>query len=104
MNISAYIPAAFRKPLYGAFAVAGVVIGAIQVGFSASEVGNPLWLNITLAVFPFVAGAVGFTASANTNNEPGPADLDWDRRTDGSMRSEERRVGKECRSRWSPYH
>ena len=24
---------------------------------------------------------------------------------DGSeMRSEERRVGKECRSRWSPYH
>ena len=21
-----------------------------------------------------------------------------------SMRSEERRVGKECRSRWSPYH
>ena len=22
----------------------------------------------------------------------------------GSFRSEERRVGKECRSRWSPYH
>ena len=22
----------------------------------------------------------------------------------GYMRSEERRVGKECRSRWSPYH
>ena len=22
----------------------------------------------------------------------------------GSERSEERRVGKECRSRWSPYH
>ena len=21
-----------------------------------------------------------------------------------SLRSEERRVGKECRSRWSPYH
>ena len=25
-------------------------------------------------------------------------------RCDGSSRSEERRVGKECRSRWSPYH
>ena len=85
MNISTYIPASFRKPLYGAFAVAGVVIGAIQVGFAAAEAGNPLWLNITLAVFPFVAGAIGFTASANTNNEPGPADLDWDRRTDGTM-------------------
>ena len=24
--------------------------------------------------------------------------------TDGGDRSEERRVGKECRSRWSPYH
>ena len=24
--------------------------------------------------------------------------------SDGTMRSEERRVGKECRSRWSPYH
>src|SRR6266704_2704754 len=24
--------------------------------------------------------------------------------TGGRMRSEERRVGKECRSRWSPYH
>ena len=23
---------------------------------------------------------------------------------DGNKRSEERRVGKECRSRWSPYH
>src|SRR2546428_2185516 len=24
--------------------------------------------------------------------------------TDARVRSEERRVGKECRSRWSPYH
>src|SRR3712207_931935 len=24
--------------------------------------------------------------------------------SDGAQRSEERRVGKECRSRWSPYH
>ena len=27
-----------------------------------------------------------------------------DRNTAGRSRSEERRVGKECRSRWSPYH
>src|SRR5258708_37077881 len=25
-------------------------------------------------------------------------------RGEGDIRSEERRVGKECRSRWSPYH
>src|SRR2546430_10030530 len=29
---------------------------------------------------------------------------DWQRSVDESDRSEERRVGKECRSRWSPYH
>src|SRR2546421_9797183 len=26
------------------------------------------------------------------------------KKIEGSSRSEERRVGKECRSRWSPYH
>src|SRR5256885_7992066 len=46
---------------------------------------------------------------------PGPADIiapmttsAWDVVVVGggnaAMRSEERRVGKECRSRWSPYH
>src|SRR5256885_11706341 len=28
----------------------------------------------------------------------------YDSGIDGTGRSEERRVGKECRSRWSPYH
>ena len=28
----------------------------------------------------------------------------WKERRKGKIRSEERRVGKECRSRWSPYH
>ena len=27
-----------------------------------------------------------------------------DKRINAKSRSEERRVGKECRSRWSPYH
>ena len=30
--------------------------------------------------------------------------VDKFRKRFGSKRSEERRVGKECRSRWSPYH
>lgn len=66
MNISTYIPASFRKPLYGVFAVAGVIIGAIQVGIAATGDANPEWLLVTLAVFPFLAGAIGFTAAANT--------------------------------------
>src|SRR5215510_5551648 len=35
--------------------------------------------------------------------DPGPGARPADR-ADGGPRSEERRVGKECRSRWSPYH
>ena len=30
--------------------------------------------------------------------------LDWESQEVQAERSEERRVGKECRSRWSPYH
>ena len=34
-----------------------------------------------------------------------PAILEtWHLGTQSGNRSEERRVGKECRSRWSPYH
>ena len=34
----------------------------------------------------------------------GQSDNQWGRISGTSDRSEERRVGKECRSRWSPYH
>src|SRR5256886_16339890 len=37
-----------------------------------------------------------------TSGPPGPRSCD--KRTIHQNRSEERRVGKECRSRWSPYH
>ena len=33
-----------------------------------------------------------------------PAHAKWADRDRFVLRSEERRVGKECRSRWSPYH
>src|SRR2546430_16413908 len=47
--------------------------------------------------FPTVLGAV-----VPTYNLPGvTASLNF---TPQALRSEERRVGKECRSRWSPYH
>ena len=51
-----------------------------------------------------------FTALADAILKDEPTDavtiaskIDHDR-TGGAPRSEERRVGKECRSRWSPYH
>lgn len=83
MNISAYIPAAWRKPIYGAFAIIGVLIGAFQVGIAAVGGTDPEWLTVTLAVFPFLAGAIGFTAAANTDSSVDGEG--WDRRIDGSM-------------------
>src|SRR3989442_11584006 len=48
-----------------------------------------------------VAGVV-----LSTNCQPVPRALIdvWHADGSGAYRSEERRVGKECRSRWSPYH
>ena len=48
---------------------------------------------MVLAVVCFIPGAILLIASffAFFSNQ-------------GTVRSEERRVGKECRSRWSPYH
>src|SRR5260221_13258278 len=61
-----------------------------KVGSSSSSVGRVL----TLAFMLFLMAAP-FGASALTIHR-----LD----TGQGQRSEERRVGKECRSRWSPYH
>src|SRR2546429_6520378 len=46
-------------------------------------------------------GRVGGHADRGGDRDAGQVDLDHDAVLG---RSEERRVGKECRSRWSPYH
>lgn len=66
MSITEYIPAKVRKPLYAILATAFLVIGALQVGFAAVDAGVPGWLTVALAIVPFVASAVGFTAQGNT--------------------------------------
>src|SRR2546422_11103354 len=49
-----------------------------------------------------IAGAVGWNWQSQLN-DPVRRDIP-DKRAFAKLRSEERRVGKECRSRWSPYH
>lgn len=60
------IPAAHRKVVYGVYAAVGVLLGAIQVGYSSAEHGQPDWLTVTLAVYAFLGGALGATAAGNT--------------------------------------
>jgi hypothetical protein len=38
----------------------------LQVGYSAAELGQPVWLTVTLAVLAYVGIAVGFLAAGNT--------------------------------------
>src|SRR5687767_15489010 len=75
----------------------------------------PIFINYTLATADgkLVTGfIVAETAASLTLRRSGEADETVLRsqikelRAEGKslMRSEERRVGKECRSRWSPYH
>ena len=44
---------------------------------------------------------MSFAAQQDTRFGTGES---WRQRLQAVARSEERRVGKECRSRWSPYH
>ena len=57
--------------------------------------GGGVWIAIALAAVAW-AGLAFFTST--------PPDVSLFQSFWGSSRSEERRVGKECRSRWSPYH
>ena len=43
-------------------------------------------------------------AASNTHSVKPKPIYDFVKRVFDIVRSEERRVGKECRSRWSPYH
>src|SRR6266496_6030599 len=44
------------------------------------------------------------SADPDAEGRAGPADHAGREHSPAAGRSEERRVGKECRSRWSPYH
>ena len=79
----------------------GVSIGKIgRDGINLGETGTWVYWLIELAIIEMVAGAIAYGAASQVFCEKCS---EWyDSAT--PIRSEERRVGKECRSRWSPYH
>ena len=62
---------------------------------------NTGWSFLGLAASGSLLGACAPGSKDAKKIMPSASDLKmyW-----GDLRSEERRVGKECRSRWSPYH
>ena len=64
---------AVRQAIYLGYALVGLVLGAVQVGLSAAQLGQPTWLTVTLAVFAFVGTALGATAASNTRTAGAPS-------------------------------
>lgn len=60
------LPPKARKISYIVYALIGVTLGSFQAGFAAADIGSPLWLIISFAVFTYVGTAFGIVAASNT--------------------------------------
>src|SRR2546425_7082698 len=72
--------------------------GKKRISQEVQITGEELWLDSGIDIQAgehVLITATGKLRYADAKDDNGP---------DGLPRSEERRVGKECRSRWSPYH
>lgn len=66
MNPRVFIPPKVRGPVYTAYGIVGVAVGATQVGFASANAGQPTWLTVVLSVYAFLGGAIGYAAATNT--------------------------------------
>lgn len=64
--MQAMIPARYRALIYGVYLVAGLVIGSVQVGFSAASLDQPVALTVALAVYAYLGAGLGYTALTHT--------------------------------------
>ena len=79
-------------------------LSANPVGLTGAEVlpivqTSTTYKTTTQEVADLAASAINVASAAATS-----ADTHANTASAAAERSEERRVGKECRSRWSPYH
>ena len=84
---------------------------AAEISFWTLDEQTDCICSLVLAAFGFSDSSVGKESSCNARDAgliPGsgrsPGEEIGYPLQDSGLRSEERRVGKECRSRWSPYH
>ena len=61
------LPAAWRFPMYLIFGLVGLGLTATQAGYSAAQLGQPIWLTVSFAVFGVLAAGFGLTAAGNIN-------------------------------------
>src|SRR2546422_10700307 len=82
-----------------------IVNGVVQTGLNVARyedgttiAGKPLRMRGTVTDAMIVGGSAVLAVDAESRTFVNVLDVAT------ATRSEERRVGKECRSRWSPYH
>ena len=61
------LPPDVRAWIYWFYAALGVLIGSTQVAYAAAELGQPVWLTVTLAVYAYLGAGFGLTAASNTS-------------------------------------
>ena len=58
-----------RRWVYAVIGGVSLIVGACQVGYAALDAGQPDWLTVALAVVPFLAAGLGYTAASHTPSE-----------------------------------
>src|SRR5258708_18190342 len=103
---------ALSQSLHHELAGTGVRVQVVLPGATSTEFWNiagmplrDLPAGLVIAVWEIVGAALTRLHLGRFATIPSlPHISDWDAFEAARRRSEERRVGKECRSRWSPYH
>ena len=103
--IAGFLPYAIGRKQCTLLMSSGIILGLIMMTLT----GNPLLLLISFALTGIGRGSlsniVNVVVSENCGNRTAGMNVLHSCFAVGAfVRSEERRVGKECRSRWSPYH
>lgn len=63
-----------RRILYLTYGLIGILLGAVQVGFSSAELAQPTVVTVALAVYAFLGSSFGVTAYSNVNTSKSPAE------------------------------
>ena len=66
------VPASQRRRVYAIFALVGLIATAVQLAFLAIDPNLPMWLNISIVVYNFLAVPFGALAASNTPSPENP--------------------------------